>query len=382
MWGGAWRSCPWVLAHEWAPQTPTSFPKSEWCGNPLLPPRRVAQEHPLPPGGCPGCGGRPRGTPGGPGALTPRPRRPEDPAVQLLSEAAHLPAVHRPRPAGRPGPGDRMVGDLRAGRLLGPCCHYRGRGRSVPGPWEGPSFPRVTPVLGRGAQDPRGQRGFFSGGWRDPPCLLSPWWPQWTLRWPHGAGLVANAVLGGPPRRPRPRPRPAAFAGSGRPGTGRPMLRHPGVSCPAAECCFCCPVSNPWHRAPGVRSRWGRALPSRVPRWGAQPPTLSSLASPPRSAPAPPELPPSAAPKHLAALGAAPRGWALPRRGPGPRCHLGEPVTSPAGPQSRFFLPLSLRVRPGLETCPAPPGQALSPSPEDEPFIFAPVGRAGPTAVV
>lgn len=329
-----------------------------------------------------------------PEALTPRPRRPEDPAVQLLSEAAHLPAVHRPRPAGRPGPGDRMVGDLWAGVCWGPAAITEAGGGPCPGPWGGPSFPRVTPVLGRGAQDPQGQRGFFSGGWRDPPCLLSPWWPQWTLRWPHGAGLVANAVLGGPPRRPCPRPHPAAFAGSGRPGTGRPMLRHPGVSCPLRlsafalsggfpqppECCFCCGVSNPWHRVPGVRSRWGRALPSRV--LGAQPPTLSSLASPPRSAPAPPELPPSAAPKCLAALGAAPRAWALPRRGPGPRCHLGEPITSPAGPQSRFFLPLSLRVKLGLETCPAPPGQALAPSPEDEPFIFAPVGRAGPTAVV
>lgn len=80
-----------------------------------------------------------------PEALTPRPRRPEDPAVQLLSEAAHLPAVHRPRPAGRPGPGDRMVGDLRAGRLLGPCCHYRGRGRSVPRALGGSFLPQSDP---------------------------------------------------------------------------------------------------------------------------------------------------------------------------------------------------------------------------------------------
>lgn len=83
--------------------------------------------------------------PSRPEALTPRPRRPEDPAVQLLSEAAHLPAVHRPRPAGRPGPGDRMVGDLRAGRLLGPCCHYRGRGRSVPRALGGSFLPQSDP---------------------------------------------------------------------------------------------------------------------------------------------------------------------------------------------------------------------------------------------
>lgn len=338
--------------------------------------------------------------PSRPEALTPRPRRPEDPAVQLLSEAAHLPAVHRPRPAGRPGPGDRMVGDLRAGRLLGPCCHYRGRGRSVPRALGGSFLPQsdlcprtwcpgssgAARLLLRGAGETL-RASSHRGG------------PSGRCGGPTGQGLSPMQSLEALRAGPAPAPTPPPSRAPDAPELAArccairafPVLSafplslflEDSLSLPvtsAAECCFCCGVSNPWHRVPGVRSRWGRALPSRV--LGAQPPTLSSLASPPRSAPAPPELPPSAAPKRLAALGAAPRGWALPRRGPGPRCHLGEPITSPAGPQSRFFLPLSLRVKAGLETCPAPPGQALAPSPEDEPFIFAPVGRAGPTAVV
>lgn len=165
--GAGWgrRSCPCVLAHGCAPQTPPVLPQGH--------PRDA--EHPL--GGVPGVEG---GCPGpqDPGALTPPPRRPEDPAVQLLPEAAHLPALHRPRPAGRPGPGHRMVGDPRAGPLLGPLPGRAGGGL-CPGPW-GSSFPRVTPVPGRRAQDPAGSAASSpeAGGSLRAPLLL--WWPRGT----------------------------------------------------------------------------------------------------------------------------------------------------------------------------------------------------------
>ena len=48
--------------------------------------------------------------------------RPEDPALQLLAEAAHLPPVHRPRPARQPGGGHRLVSAAGAAGLPSPPC--------------------------------------------------------------------------------------------------------------------------------------------------------------------------------------------------------------------------------------------------------------------
>lgn len=48
-------------------------------------------------------------------------RRSEDPALQLLPEAAHLPPVHRPCPARQPGGGHRLVSASDATGLPGAC---------------------------------------------------------------------------------------------------------------------------------------------------------------------------------------------------------------------------------------------------------------------
>lgn len=134
-------ACRWyrqVLVHQRAPRPPPSCSQERVAWRAVCTPsvrrdrgggsQRLAQQQPLTvqnspsvPGGSlvrglrvrrRSCWQGPQWDSGGPGALTwPVRCRPEDPAVQLLPQAAHLLAVHCARAAGRPGPGDWMVGD-------------------------------------------------------------------------------------------------------------------------------------------------------------------------------------------------------------------------------------------------------------------------------
>lgn len=119
----------WPLGPSWGAGRGAEVMPESWlwlCSPALLPPTPAQGESGMGSsgGGQPSVQGVEQGALAGgpplcPPPTLPAPRRPEDPAVQLLPEAAHMSPVHRASPARRPGPGHRMVGGLGAWGLQG-----------------------------------------------------------------------------------------------------------------------------------------------------------------------------------------------------------------------------------------------------------------------
>lgn len=107
--------------------------------------------------------------------------RPEDPALQLLPEAAHVPPVHRPRPARQPRGGHRLV-SARAPRLpaQGACSSWE-HGFSPPSCWNW-YFDKTSQAGGPSSNPLDGCGGILWHGHVHFPVLSGSAWPSDTVR--------------------------------------------------------------------------------------------------------------------------------------------------------------------------------------------------------